>query len=56
MYGDTFMSAGTKCSIYILSIFYRYTNHDYVKLRMVRKIRLVNIRRDVLSMPPKLIT
>jgi hypothetical protein len=53
MYGDAFVSAGTKGSIYILSIFCRYTNRDYVKLRMVRKIWLVNIRRDVLCMPPK---
>jgi hypothetical protein len=38
------MSASTKGSIYILSIFCRYTNYDYIKLRMVRKIWLVYIR------------
>jgi hypothetical protein len=53
---DAFVSAGMKDSCYILSIFCRYTNQDYVKLRMVTKIRLVNIRRDVLCMPPKLTT
>jgi hypothetical protein len=54
MYGDAFVSDGTKGSIYILSIFCRYSNRDYVKLRTVRKNRLVNIRRDVLYIPPVL--
>jgi hypothetical protein len=54
MYGDAFVSAGMKGSIYILSIFCRYTNHDYIKLRTVTKIWLVNIRRDVLCMAPVL--
>jgi hypothetical protein len=45
-----------KGSIYILSIFCRYTNRGYVKIRTVRKVRLVNIRRDVLCMPSKLTT
>jgi hypothetical protein len=30
MYEDAFLSAGTKGSIYILLIFCRYTNRDYV--------------------------
>jgi hypothetical protein len=39
---------------YILLIFYRYTNHDYDKLRTVR-IRLANIGRAVnCAMPPVL--
>jgi hypothetical protein len=37
MYGDAFVSAGMNGSIYILLIFYRYTNHVYVKLRTVRQ-------------------
>jgi hypothetical protein len=56
MKGDAFVSASRKDSIKILSIFCRYTNHDYVNLRMVR-IRLADIGRAInCAMPPVLTT